>query len=78
MDQGSYYWTEEKTLYYTGSTALTSKKAKAYRGEIVGHKMDDSSYSLMTLLLPKDSEFLPLFNFYILKFLKSYLLHTLV
>ena len=59
--------TEEKTLYYTGSTALTSKKAKAYRGEIVGLKMDDSSYSLMTLLLPKDSEFLPLFNFYILK-----------
>ena len=59
--------TEEKVLLYYGLSSVVSKNAKPYQGQLIALKMDDMSYSLASLALQKDSEFLPIFNHYILK-----------
>ena len=58
---------EEKVLLYYGLSSVVSKNARPYQGQLIALKMNDMSYSLASLALQKDSEFLPTFNHYILK-----------
>ena len=59
--------TEEKTLYYNCKCAMASKQGKKYHGQIVALPVDDGSYALSTFALAKGSEFLQIFNHYLLK-----------
>lgn len=65
---------EPKSLWYTVSAlSVPSEKWDLDRDELSAYdelhplKMDDESYAYATLALQKDSEFLELFNYYILK-----------
>ena len=57
---------EEKTLLFTVETDLCQNYAEPYRKQLVVLKLDEKYSSFGTLALTNDSEFLPLFNFYIL------------
>ena len=59
--------TEPKTLYYSCKCAMANKRAKPYQGHLVALNLDDDGDALSSFLLLKDSEFLPLFNYYLLK-----------
>ena len=59
---------DRKKLYFsTMSNAVTSPAGKQYAGQLISLNMDESYYHISTLPLLKGSEFLPLFNYYILK-----------
>ena len=58
---------QKKVFLSTASNALTSPAGKRYVGQIISLNIDDSFQSISTLPLLKGSEFLPLFNYYILK-----------
>ena len=61
--------TEENTLYYNCKCALA--RAKQYHlDQVVALSLDDSSYAYATFALNLGSEFLPLFNYYLLKALE--------
>ena len=57
--------TDEKVVLYYGLSVLASKDAENYTNKLVGLKLNE--YSLATFPLQKNSEFLQLFNYYILK-----------
>ena len=60
--------TEEKLLGFTVGIALAAyKAAEPYQRQLFNIKMDEKYYDSGTLALTKDSEFLPMFNYYILK-----------
>ena len=60
-----------KTLLYGNPAALIPSDSKPHRNilknQMFALKMDDSVYTIATLALQKDSEFLQMFNYYILK-----------
>ena len=60
-----------KTLLYGNPAALIPSDSKPHRNilknQMFALKMDDSVYTIATLALQKDSEFLQIFNYYILK-----------
>ena len=60
---------EPKTLWYTvfSATHSTNPKDLQYTNQFFALKMDDAVYGILTLGLQKDSEFLQVFNHYILK-----------
>ena len=58
---------QKKVFFSTASNALTSPAGKRYVGQLISLNLDDSFQSISTLPLLKGSEFLPLFNHYILK-----------
>ena len=58
--------TEEKVLLFTSESTINYKAAEPYRKELVVLKIHDGK-SNGGLALTKDSEFLALFNYYILK-----------
>ena len=62
-----------KTLFYGNPEALITNKPhrKVLTDQMFALKMDDAVYSIGTLALQKDSEFLQLFNHYILKAFES-------
>ena len=67
---------EEKTLYYANPSSLIghdrlTPSQKALRNQLFALKMDDAIYGLSAHALKKDSEFLQLFNHYILKAVES-------
>ena len=56
-----------KTLYYNCKCAMANMKAKPYQGKLVALHVDDVGDAMSSFVLPSDSEFLPLFNYYLLK-----------
>ena len=59
---------DRKTLFFGGlSNALTSPAGKQFPGQLIGLNMDDSYWGMGGIPLLKGSEFVPLFNYYILK-----------
>ena len=64
---------DSKTLLYGLSTSLIPNNPlqKSLMDQMFALKMYDASYALGTLGLQKDSEFLPIFNHYILKEMES-------
>ena len=57
--------TEDKTLLFVETTALLDKEANPYDLEALN--LEDAGKIYLTLTLHKDSEFLQIFNYYILK-----------
>ena len=64
---------DSKTLYYANPSTLMPETAaeKVLTDKVFAIKMDDSVYGLGGLALQKDSEFLQIFNHYILKALEG-------
>ena len=63
---------EPKTLWFTELSALVANPSKSINEraalqEVSPLKMDDESNSIVSLALQKDSEFLDIFNYYIMK-----------
>ena len=57
---------DEKTLLYAGVTSIQGMSLDTIR-QLVILNMDDTSYAIGSFALPKHSEFLQMFNHYILK-----------
>ena len=58
---------DPKTLYYHCKCAMANKRARPYQKQLVALSLDDDGYALSSIILLKDSEFFPLFNYYLLK-----------
>ena len=61
---------DPKALYYAGVSVIVSDlkdSSKTLTDQVMALKMDDASFGYSTLGLQKDSEFLQVFNYYILK-----------
>ena len=60
---------EPKTLLYTvfSATQFKDPEIQQYFNQLFALKMDDAVYGIMTMGLQKDSEFLEIFNYYLLK-----------
>ena len=82
-----YAWTQEnlnqaaekiindpKTLFYCASTCLDTEIAE---GKVVALKMDDTQYMLGGFGLQPDSEYLSMFNHFLLKAFETGILHRL-
>ena len=70
---------DPKTLMYDITPTLipSTSEEKVFTDQIFALEMDDSIYSRATIPLQKESEFLPLFNHYILKTMECGLLRRL-
>ena len=64
---------DSKTLFYATRSQLmqVTSSGKKFASDAFALKMDDSVYARVTLALQKDSEFLQIFNHYILKALEG-------
>ena len=58
---------DPKTLYYSCICAMATKHARPYLKQLVALSLDDDGYAMSSSRLLKDSEFLPIFNYYQLK-----------
>ena len=70
---------DPKMLCYVEAEAIIpwTPSDKALTDQIFPLKMDDAVYGTYSLPLQKDSEFLPLFNHYIMKMIQSGLMKRL-
>ena len=59
--------TEEKFLYFASENIFTFSFVQPYRHQLLVSKLDEKMHSQVTFALTKDSEFLSLFNYYIMK-----------
>ena len=58
---------DPKTLYYSCKCAMANKRARPYQKQLVAISLDDDGDAFSSFLLLRESEFLPLFNYYMLK-----------
>ena len=58
---------DPKTLFYGWESVIANDELKRFRGQVYALKMDDATYTLCAFALKKNSEFIPIINYYLQK-----------